>query len=289
MRNSCIIFLTMLSILAANAQTVADSSPAYTVNGKAIAVKLSADGEIVGATAGSRQINVSGRTSLDGCTQVGAAKAEQLSDRAVEFTRTLRDSASGRTLTVVDRFKPGEDDSVRWEIEVASDGEPWTTPITTELNYPATSATRFWTAWSDPDQMNGEWRDPLVLRPLASTSWAYGGSDTSTHLTVLPLATVAEPAGDFGLSLVFSPEDTILCGSRLTDDTVGRDSVFAPQLPSRRRQTRSFGDESNHPRGGLARRAAVDDRALSPIFRAAQSARRCHGRLWRVFGRRRPD
>ncbi len=221
MRNSCIIFLTLLSILAANAQTVADSSPEYTVNGKAIAVKLSADGEIVGVTAGGRQINVSGRTSLDGCTQVGAAKAEQLSGGAVEFTRTLRDSASGRTLTVVDRFKPGEDDSVRWEIEVASDGEPWTTPITTELNYPATSATRFWTAWSDPDQMNGEWRDPLVLRPLASTSWAYGGSDTSADLTVLPLATVAEPAGDFGLSLVFSPEDTILCGSRLTTTPSG--------------------------------------------------------------------
>ena len=88
--------------------------------------------------ADGREINVTGQTSLDGCNQVGAAKAEKLSGGAVEFTRTLRDSASGQTVTVVDRFQPGTDDSVRWEIEVVSDGEPWTTPITTELNYPAT-------------------------------------------------------------------------------------------------------------------------------------------------------
>jgi len=54
------------------------------------------------------------------------------------------------SLTVVDLFKPAEDNSVRWKIAVVSKGEPWTTEIVTELNYPATPATRFWTAWSDP-------------------------------------------------------------------------------------------------------------------------------------------
>ena len=105
-------------------------------------------------TAGGREINATGQTSLQGCTQVGAAKVEELSGGAVEFTRTLKDSASGRTVTVVDRFKPEKENSVRWEIEVVSEGEPWTVPITTELNYPATSATRFWTAWADPVYTN---------------------------------------------------------------------------------------------------------------------------------------
>ena len=38
---------------------------------------------------------------------------------------------------------------------------------------------------------------------------------------VLPLATVAEPADDSALSLVFSPEDIILCGSQLTTTPSG--------------------------------------------------------------------
>ncbi|MGD0744115.1 MAG: hypothetical protein ABSA45_03075 [Verrucomicrobiota bacterium] len=228
MRNSCVIFFTLLSILTANAQATAGSSPEYQVNAKGIAAKLSANGEIIGVTAGGREMNVSGRTSLDGCTQVGATKAEKLSGGAVEFTRTFRHTASGRTFTVVDRFKPA-DGSVRWEIEIASEGEPWTTPIATELNYPATPATRFWTAWSDPvwtedtdtDKHTGKWTYPLVFQPLTNTWWTFGGRNTSADHVVLPLATYAEPVEDFGLSLVFSPEDTLLCNSRLTTTQSG--------------------------------------------------------------------
>ncbi|MGA3267553.1 MAG: hypothetical protein ABSE16_12095 [Verrucomicrobiota bacterium] len=228
MRNSCIVFFTALTALTTQAQTGADNSPGYTVNAKGIGLKLSANGEIAGLTAGGREMNVTGRTSLGGCAQVGEAKAEEISGGAVEFTRSLQDGATGRTVTVVDRFKPA-DDSVRWEIEVVSDGDPWTTNIVTELNYPATAATRFWTAWSDPvwtnwfdtDKQTGQWRDPLVLRPLIAATWSYGGWNTSPEHIELPLATVAEPAKDFGLSLVFSPEDIILCGSQLTTTSSG--------------------------------------------------------------------
>ncbi|MGA3267827.1 MAG: hypothetical protein ABSE16_13500 [Verrucomicrobiota bacterium] len=220
MRYSCIVVFTVLTMLAAHAQTGGDNSPGYAVNAKDIGVKLSVNGEIAGLTAGGREINATGGTSLAGCTQVGETKVEKLSGGAVEFTRTLQQTGSGRTVTLVDRFK-AENDSVRWEIEVASDGDPWTADITTALNYPATAATRFWTAWSDPvwtnwfdtDIQTGEWRDPLVLRPLIDAAWTYGDWNTSASHTVLPLVTIAEPADDFGLSLVVSPEDTILCGS----------------------------------------------------------------------------
>ena len=132
-----------------HAWPAADSSPEYQLNAKGIGVELSAKGEIVGVKAGGRKINLVGRTSLAGCTQAGAAKEEKLSNGAIQFTRTLKDSASGRSLTAVDRFSPAGD-SVRWEIEIVSDGNPWTTDIVTELQYPATAATRFWTAWADP-------------------------------------------------------------------------------------------------------------------------------------------
>ncbi|MGH9444995.1 MAG: hypothetical protein ACRD3O_04605 [Terriglobia bacterium] len=219
---------TAIPSFAANAPSATDSSSEYKVNAKGIAVKLSPKGEIAGVIADGRKINLSGRTSLDGCTQAGTAKAEELSGGGVQFTRTLEDSASGRTLTVLDRFKPAED-SVRWKITIVSDGQPWTTKIVTELIYPATPATRFWAAWSDPvwstwsdpDKQTGEWRDPLVLRSLIDATWTYGGWNTTPDHIVLPLATVAEPTDDFALSLVFSPEDAILCGSRLTTTSSG--------------------------------------------------------------------
>jgi hypothetical protein len=199
----------------------ADGSPKYEVQAKGITVKLSANGEIVGATACGREQRISGETRLGGCIQVGAAKAEKhFLSGCIEFKRTFRHMVSGRNLTVVDRFKPvGE--SIRWEIEVVADGKPWTTDIATQLNYPATPATRFWTGWSDPEHKGGEWRDPLVMCPLANRAWNFGGLTTSGDFTALPLATLVEPADDFGLSLVFSPQDAILCGARLTTTPSG--------------------------------------------------------------------
>jgi hypothetical protein len=203
------------------ATPAADGLPKYEVSAKGITVRLSANGEIVSAVAGGREMKLSGATRLGGCVQAGRTKAEKhFLSGEVEFTRTLRQIVSGKTLTVADRFKPAGD-SIRWEIEIDSAGEPWTTDIATELNYPATAATRFWTAWSDPEHKGGEWRDPLVLRPLTNMAWTFGGATTRSDYTALPLATIAEPADDAGLSLVFSPEDIILCGSRLTTTPAG--------------------------------------------------------------------
>ena len=203
------------------AAAASERAPDYELRANGLAVRVSANGEIASVLAGGRELKVSGQTRLAGCVQVGGTKANKhfLSD-AVDFTRTLQQTASGRMLTVVDRFQPAGD-SIRWEIEIVSAGEPWTTDIATELNYPATAATRFWTAWSDPEHKAGEWRDPLVLRPLTNTAWTFGGATTRSDYTALPLATIAEPADDSGLSLVFSPEDTILCGARLTTTTSG--------------------------------------------------------------------
>ena len=223
---------TAIPTVSAAETAIAGGSPEFQLNAKGIGVELSAAGEIVGVKAGGRRISLVGRTSLAGCTQAGAAKEEKLTDGAIQFTRTLKDSASGRSLTAVDRFSPAGD-SVRWEIEIVSDGSPWTTDIVTELQYPATAATRFWTAWADPvwsishenapeqEQPTGEWRDPLVLQPLIDATWNYGGYNSTPDHIVLPLATVAEPADDSALSLVFSPADIILCGSDLTTTPSG--------------------------------------------------------------------
>jgi hypothetical protein len=217
---------------AAGETAIAEAPPQFQIKAKGIGVDLSAAGEIVGMKAGGRTISLVGRTSLAGCTQTGDTKAEKRPDGAVQFTRTFKHSVSGRSLTAVDRFSSAGD-SVRWEIDIVSDGSPWTTEIATELQYPATAATRFWTAWADPvwscshedapeqTQPTGVWRDPLVLQPMIDATWNYGGYNSTPDHIVLPLATVAEPADDSALSLVFSPADIILCGSRLVTTPAG--------------------------------------------------------------------
>lgn len=215
------------------AETAMSGGPAkFQLNAQGIGVGLSAAGEIVGVKAGGRNIRVAGRTSLAGCTQSGAAKEEILADGAIQFTRIFKDSASARSVTTVDRFSPAGD-SVRWEIEIVSEGSPWTTDIVTELQYPATAATRFWTAWSDPvwssthenapkqTEPSENWRDPLVLQPLIDATWNYGGYNSTADHIVLPLATVAEPGEDSALSLILSPADVMLCGSRLATTQSG--------------------------------------------------------------------
>ena len=202
----------------------------YKVRAKNLTVLLSANGEIIGTSVNGRTNAVSGQTRLDGCRQVGDAQVKtDLFGGGLEFTRTLRHGTADQTITLKERFQP-EGDSIRWEIETVTGGAPWTADIATELNYPATAATRFWTAWSDPEHREGEsenpfnggtWRDPLVLRPLAANAWTFGGHAPTGGYTALPLATLAEPATDSGLSLIFSPEDTVLCGSQLSTTASG--------------------------------------------------------------------
>jgi hypothetical protein len=203
----------MLTPLAAAA--AGDTPPQYEVRATGIAVKLSGDGAIVGVLLGGLEKALSARTTLAGCAPVDAAKAARLPSGGWEFTRTLRQGATGRTVTVADRFQPAGD-SVRWEIAVLSQGGPWTAEIATELNYPATAATRFWTAWSDPEGRRDGWRDPLALRGLASAAWTVGGRTDSAQFTAIPLASVVEPGDDAGLSVAFSPEDTILAAGLAT-------------------------------------------------------------------------
>ena len=186
----------------------------YRIAAPGIALNLDAGGRIVGSSVAA----LTGQTRLDGCRQAGETTVKPLAGGGYAFTRTLSDAQSHRA-TATDRFTPTSS-SIRWEVEVAGDGPAWTTAIATQLNYPATAATRFWTAWSDPEHVGGPWRDPLVLRPLANCAWTFGGPTTSGGYTAVPLATIAEPVKDLGLSVVFSPEDTIL-SDRLTTSTSG--------------------------------------------------------------------
>jgi hypothetical protein len=194
----------------------ADAPVSQEVKVAGLTLKFSTNGGIVGANLGGHDVRLAGCTTLAGCVPVDSPppRTEKIGD-GVKITRHLRELMSGRDVSIIDCFKPAAG-SVRWEIEIVSDGAPWTAEIATELRYPVTSGTRFWTAWSDPEHQGGEWRDPLVLKPLRKMDWTYGGRSKSSAYIVFPVFTFAEPDADCGLSLVGSPEDAIVPGTRLS-------------------------------------------------------------------------
>ena len=194
-----------------SAGTVAEAR--YEVKSPQITVRLDAAGNVVNCLAGSDKLfwPLAGQTKLAGCHLVGGVAVKKLFSGGYSFTRKLAD-AQGHECNVTDWFVPTKD-SVRWEVEVAGDGAPWSTAIETCLNYQSSETTRFWTAWSDPEHRDDGWHDPLVMRPMTNAAWPYSnltGAPGQGNYISLPLVTLLEPGSDTGVSCVLSPEDANL-------------------------------------------------------------------------------
>ena len=183
-------------------------------------------------------------TKLRDCEPDGRVKIVR-NGAEVSFIRKWVSMTAGHSCLVTDRFSPGSG-SLRWEVEVTGLDGPWSTPIETWLVYPDSTAARFWTAWGDPrlsemyrsdkagnwtypmlDRMSpsersGNWSDPLVPVPFVNDTIWYGAPPFSYdnpgvgfvpfqgNIFGIPLVTISENQLDTGLSLILSPEDTLL-------------------------------------------------------------------------------
>ena len=184
--------------------------------------------------------NIKAFTRMAECEPAGRAKVRR-SDGTVSFSRKWVSRASGNSCIVTDRFMPGNG-SLRWEVEVAGQDGPWSTPIETILEYPNLSEARFWTSWGDPRlgaikkadteqqaklgilplDVNGSWTDPLVPIPFVDDTLWFGAPPFryekpgiafcpfQGNLFGIPLLTLSEEKTRTGISLVLSPEDTFL-------------------------------------------------------------------------------
>jgi len=222
------ILVSAVISAAVAAETGEDAPVRYEVRSQGLTLRLSADGRVVGLIVGAKRLdrNVLGQTLLEGCRPRSDVGAKTIESGGMEFTRTLAADNPAHQCQVVERFTPTKD-SVRWELEIRGEDAPWSTEILTQLNYPATPQTRFWTAWSDPQLADRPsfktqgWNDPLRPAPLKSAKFNYGmptfrydqprlgWCPFDADLICLPMASVLEPAEDLGLSLVLSPEDTM--------------------------------------------------------------------------------
>ncbi|HUW61925.1 MAG TPA: hypothetical protein VMZ06_13070, partial [Candidatus Bathyarchaeia archaeon] len=187
------------------------------VQSDTVALGISHTGQIVGVELRDSGIKkaVRGETVIDGCT-LTSSDSKWLENNGLEFARRY-DSES---CVLTERFIPAGD-SIRWEIEIEGGDTPWTTEIQTRLSWPD-PAPMFWTAWSDPEQKNGRWADPLVFMPMKDATWYYaapawteekprtGYIPREGNIFCIPLATFADPKQDVALTLALSPEDEML-------------------------------------------------------------------------------
>ncbi|HVA00413.1 MAG TPA: NPCBM/NEW2 domain-containing protein [Terriglobia bacterium] len=192
------------------------SSSAYHVRSSRLSVGLNKQGEIDSLVLHPEHAKkvahkVSARTVLAGC-KVHSSKARKLADGGVEFTKMLSDDHGGGSCRLRERFIPTDSGSVRWEIEILGEGNPWSTPIETHLAWPVTAETRFWTTCGDSrPEGSSEWNDPLIPAAFGKRTLTYGGkfANEGTEAFSVPIATVLEPGPDAGLSLALSPADVV--------------------------------------------------------------------------------
>jgi NPCBM/NEW2 domain len=184
----------------------------FTVISPSVTVHLTEDGEIVRVAAGRFDPSLGGATRLGGCHAVGTTEARPLPGGGLAFVRMMENAQKHR-ITVTERFTPTAG-SVRWEVEVGGEGESWTTPVITRLSCGMPRDVRFWTAWSDPERRGDVWRDPLEPKPLVDRGWYYGNAAQTAPVggdyIAIPIATLVSSDRRGGVSLVLSPDDTLL-------------------------------------------------------------------------------
>lgn len=182
------------------------------VQSPALKLELTSAGKVAGITLGNKNIrcNLRCETVLSNCILQDSITTREMDTGAVEFSGIYIDT-QGNSCKRIERFIP-TDSSVRWELDIIGLTDPWSTAISTRLQWPATSHTRFWTAWSDPQPADEwKWRDPLIPSPMVNMALPYGGAyESNKRFITLPIVTFIESDQEVGLSLVMSPEDMTL-------------------------------------------------------------------------------
>jgi hypothetical protein len=177
-------------------------------------------------------------TILKGCETTGEVISIQLSDGSIENRRLLKNYNSGFSCYLTERFKPSGN-NIRCEIEIHGTGKPWTTKITTAINYHAGSKSSIWAPWGDPRiskacftgseipdaegiTVHQNWTDPLLPRKFFNDTLYYGAPYFSYDkpgiafipfqwdLICIPMVSVFESESDKGFSIILNPDEDIL-------------------------------------------------------------------------------
>ena len=217
-----LLSIVLILVVGRNISSAAETD-GFVVKTQNLQVRLSAAGKIeaMKLAAETAERPVKAETVLAGCRQDGVTRATPLDDEGVQFEKQfVQEKGTGRAV-VIEKFLPTQD-SIRWELEVRGQGEPWSTPIETRLNFPQDEPSLFWTAWGDPRPDGKDWTNPLRPAEWLDREFFYGGRRfqyfKEPNTFSLPLATILDKKHDSGLSLILSPEDYLRAAQAQTAD-----------------------------------------------------------------------
>ena len=184
-------------------------------------------------------------TELLGSKVKGKVVSRKNKDGSFEFEKTLICDSLNASCILTEHYIPTPN-SIRCELTIKGDGNPWSTSIDTKISYPVKSGqSKIWTSWAAPQfdsakvtgnlrnalfkfgpvkkvDNNHSWIDPLVPVPFADATYFYGApffqSDNmglsyipfQENLISIPLISIFEESDDSGLTFALSPEDDIL-------------------------------------------------------------------------------
>ena len=225
-------FILLLCSIKICAQ-ISNNESLYLVKSGEMTLQLSKTGSITGLYIDKSKANwvVSGETILKGLNVIGNISVKSSKDGSCIVSRTMKDSI-GHSCVVTDVFSPDKG-SIRWDLAIISNDEPWTTAINTQLKCDKPQEKLIWTAWGSPDysgtqltaelmavvtknkeSINGGWSDPLIPVGFLNRNWYYGNISqicpVGNDFISLPVFTVLSPGINSGFSLVLSPEDVLL-------------------------------------------------------------------------------
>ena len=184
-------------------------------------------------------------TDLLGCKVVGVVHSRKCEDGSFLVEKKLVNDSLSASCILTEHFIPTTN-SIRCELTIKGDGEPWGSRIDTKMNYPnRAEETKIWTSWAAPQfdssrvssnlrdalqkiepakkiDNNHSWIDPLVPVPFANATYYYGApyfqSDKmglsfipfQENLVCIPLISILEESENSGFTIALSPEDNIL-------------------------------------------------------------------------------
>jgi hypothetical protein len=215
--------LILLVLLFGLSTTLAQTS--YTIRTGTMLLTVSSNGRItsIAKTDGTWMRIASGNTNLDGCTETTKISVRKTERNGIEFTKHFISDSTGVHCTVTERFTP-DSVSIRWDVEIEGDEKPWTTGISTVMEFPDTAGARFWTTWGDPNHLSAAdrgkdaalWHSPFEYRSFRDMHLVYGGHFGKGGGYSIPVFSVFYPGERAGVSLAMSPEDPLLDMHMLT-------------------------------------------------------------------------
>ena len=217
-----LIHVLIFSLLAAKPSSASETADIL-LDTHNLHVHIAAEGKITALKMGSDTIErpVKAETVLSGCRLEGRPKITRLAEGGVEFEKQFVHENGGERISAVERFLP-KPDSIRWELDIRGQSEPWSTPIQTQIHWPHADQSRFWTSWGYPQSKAKAWIDPLASIPLENRRFLYGGKAPHKNANTIsvPLLSVLDQKQDAGFSVALSPED-LLIGLELSTTAQG--------------------------------------------------------------------